>query len=72
MLSVWIIYFSLRLHNFIYEKTEYQELPTSVIKSWMFEAVNEWLEDFSTNPEQYISDRLSQRMERELKEYQAA
>lgn len=58
--------------NFVYEETDYRELPLSVVKAWMFEAIEDFLDDFSTNPQNYISDRLKQKMERELTEQEAA
>lgn len=48
--------------NFVHEQEDYQELPASVIKSFMFKAIEEFLEDFSTNPDKYISDRLVERL----------
>ena len=58
--------------NFVYEKKEYEELPSSIIQTFMFEAISEMIEDFSTNPEQYVSDRILKRMDRELDEYKAS
>ncbi|VEP17132.1 conserved hypothetical protein [Hyella patelloides LEGE 07179] len=44
--------------NFIYAESEYSQIPSFVLVPIMFEAINEWIEEFSTNPEKYISDRL--------------
>ena len=58
--------------NFVYEKEEYQELPASIVQSVMFEAINEWLDKFANEPEQHISDRLTQKLNRLAAEYTAA
>ncbi len=58
--------------NFVHEKEDYQELPASVIKSFLFEAIEEFLEDFSTNPDKYISDRLIERLNELVAENAAA
>ena len=58
--------------NFVYEREEYQELPASIVQSVMFEAINEWLDKFANEPEQHISDRLTQKLDRLAAEYTAA
>ena len=55
--------------NFTYVMEEYQQLPSSVIQSSMFEAINEWLENFSSNPHVYVSDRIIKDLDRKLEEH---
>ena len=55
--------------NFVYVKEEYQELPSSVVQAFMFEAVNEWLDEFSSDPEKYLSDRLLKKINEAAAEY---
>ena len=43
--------------NFIYVESVYSHIPSFVLVPLMFEAVNDLIEEFSTNPEKYISDR---------------
>jgi hypothetical protein len=38
----------------------------------MFEAVNDLIDEFSTNPEKYISDRLREKLDETVSEYLAA
>ncbi len=58
--------------NFIYAESEYSQIPSFVLVPIMFEAINEWIEEFSTNPEQYISDRLREKIDEAVREYLAA
>lgn len=58
--------------NFIFENREYEELPSSMVQSFMFEAVNEFLDDFSTDPHKYVSDRLTKKMDEALAEHSAS
>ena len=58
--------------NFIYAESEYSQVPSFVLVPIMFEAINEWIEEFSTNPEQYISDRLKAKIDEAVNEYLAA
>ena len=58
--------------NFIYAESEYSQIPSFVLVPLMFEAINEWIEEFSTNPEKYISDRLRQKIDEMKHEYLAA
>ena len=58
--------------NFIYAESEYSHVPSFVLVPLMFEAINEWIEEFSTNPEKYISDRLRQKIDEAVGEYLAA
>ena len=58
--------------NFIYAESEYSQIPSFVLVPFMFEAINEWIEKFSTNPEKYISDRLREKIDEAVKEYLAA
>jgi hypothetical protein len=55
--------------NFVFENREYEELPSSVVQSSMFEAINQWLENFSTNPHVYVSDRIIKDLDRKLEEH---
>ena len=55
--------------NFIFENQEYEKLPASVMQSFMFEAVNEFLDNFSTEPQEYVSERLIKKMNEALAEY---
>jgi hypothetical protein len=56
-------------NNFIFENQEYEKLPASVIQSFMFEAVNEFLDNFSTEPQKYVSDRLLKKINEAVTEY---
>ncbi len=58
--------------NFIYAESEYSHIPSFVLVPFMFSAINEWIEEFSTNPEKYISDRLREKIDEAVKEYLAA
>ena len=58
--------------NFIYAESEYSQVPSFVLVPLMFEAINEWIEEFSTNPEKYISDRHRQKIDEAVREYLAA
>lgn len=58
--------------NFVFDNREYEELPASMVQSFMFEAINELIDDFSSEPQKYVSDRLSERMEETLAEYKAS
>ena len=55
--------------NFIFENQEYEKIPSSVMQSFMFDAVNDFLDDFSTEPGKYISDRTLKKMNEALAEY---
>ena len=58
--------------NFIYAESEYSDVPPFVLIPLMFEAINEWIEEFSTNPEKYIGDRLRKKIDEAVSEYLAA
>ena len=58
--------------NFIYAESEYSQVPSFVLVPIMFEAINEWIDEFSTNPEQYISVRLRKKIDEAVSEYLAA
>lgn len=58
--------------NFIYAESQYSQVPSFVLVPAMFEAVNELIEEFSTEPEKYISDRLRQKIDEAVSEYLAA
>ena len=55
--------------NFVFGNQEYEKLPDSIVQSFMFEAVNEFLEDFSTEPQKYVSDRLLIKINEAAAEY---
>jgi hypothetical protein len=57
--------------NFIYAESEYSQVPSFVLVPLMFEAINEWIEEFSTNPEKYINNRLREKMDEVVNEYLA-
>ena len=57
--------------NFIYANSEYSHVPPFVLVPIMFEAVNESIDKFSSNPEQYLSDRLRQKLDEAVSEYLA-
>lgn len=57
-------------NNFIYANEKYEVLPPSIVQSSMFEAINELLEDFSTEPQKYVSDHIIQNLDRKLGDYQ--
>ena len=58
--------------NFIYEESEYSQVPPFVLVPLMFEAVNELIDQFSSSPEKYVSHALRQKIERAVNEYLAA
>ena len=58
--------------NFIYEESEYSQVPPFVLIPLMFEAVNELIDQFSNSPEKYVSYALRQKIERAVNEYLAA
>lgn len=43
-----------------------------VLVPLMFEAINDLIDEFSTNPEKYISDHLRQKIDEAVGEYLAA
>ncbi len=49
--------------NFIYAESEYSHVPPFVLVPIMFEAVNDLIDEFSSNPEKYISDRLREKLD---------
>ncbi len=58
--------------NFIYEESEYSQVPPFVLIPLMFEAVNDLIDQFSSSPEKYLSHALRQKIERTVNEYLAA
>ena len=58
--------------NFIYAESEYSHVPPFVLVPIMFEAVNDLIDKFSSNPEKYISDRLREKIHNAVSEYLAA
>ena len=58
--------------NFICVESEYSHVPSFVLVPLMFEAINDLIDEFSTNPEKYISDRLRQKIDEAVSEYLAA
>jgi hypothetical protein len=58
--------------NFIYAESEYSQVPSFVLVPLMYEAINDLIDEFSTNPEKYISDRLRQKIDEAVSEYLAA
>ena len=55
--------------NFVFAREEYQGLSPTLIQSCLFEAIGELLEKFSTDPEQYVSDRLLKKLNDAAAEY---
>ena len=58
--------------NFIYAESEYSQVPPFVLVPIMFEAVNDLIDEFSSNPEKYISNTLRQKIDETVNEYLAA
>jgi hypothetical protein len=58
--------------NFIYAESEYSHVPSFVLVPIMFEAVNDLIDEFSSSPEKYISDRLREKLDETVSEYLAA
>ena len=54
--------------NFVYERREYEELPNSMLREVVFDAINEFIEKFSTNPEKYVSDRVYAELDKAVAE----
>ncbi len=57
--------------NFIYAESEYSDVPPSVLIPLMFEAVNDLIDEFSSNPEKYINHSLRQKIDEAVNEYLA-
>ncbi len=57
--------------NFIYAENEYSQIPSFVLVPLMFEAVNDLIDEFSSNPEKYMSDRLREKLDEAVNEYLA-
>ncbi len=55
--------------NFICAKPNYEYIPLSKIKDYLFEAINNFTEDFATNPEKYLSESIFKRLEMDLRNY---
>ena len=58
--------------NFIYAESEYSQVPPFVLVPIMFEAVNDLIDEFSSSPKKYISDRLREKLDEVVSEYLAA
>ncbi|MEY4518559.1 MAG: hypothetical protein RLZZ499_1158 [Cyanobacteriota bacterium] len=58
--------------NFIYAESEYSHVPSFVLVPIMFEAVNDLIDEFSSSPKKYISDRLREKLDEVVSEYLAA
>ena len=58
--------------NFIYAESDYSHVPSFVLVPIMFEAVNDLIDEFSDNPEKYISARLREKINVAVSEYLAA
>ena len=58
--------------NFIYVESEYSDVPPFVLIPIMFEAINDLIDEFSSNPEKYISNTLRQKIDETVNEYLAA
>ena len=58
--------------NFIYAESEYSQVPSFVLVPLMFEAINDLIEEFSTNLEKYINDLHRQKIDEAVREYLAA
>jgi hypothetical protein len=58
--------------NFIYAESEYTHVPPFVLVPIMFEAVNDLIDEFSTNPEKYINQSLREKLDEVVSEYLAA
>ncbi len=58
--------------NFIYAEKEYSHVPPFVLVPIMFEAVNDLIDKFSSNPEKYVSHALRQKIDEAVSKYLAA
>ena len=58
--------------NFIYEGSEYSQVPPFVLIPLMFEAVNELIDQFSSSPEKHVSNVLRQKIDEAVNEYLTA
>jgi hypothetical protein len=58
--------------NFIYVESEYSDVPPFVLIPIMFEAINDLIDEFSSSPEKYISDRLREKIDEVVAQYLAA
>lgn len=52
--------------------SKYSQVPPFVLVPLMFEAINDLIDEFSTNPEKYIGDRLREKIDETVNEYLAA
>ncbi|MDJ0595851.1 MAG: hypothetical protein QNJ72_38695 [Pleurocapsa sp. MO_226.B13] len=57
--------------NFIHAESEYSQVPPFVLVPLMFEAVNDLIDKFSSNPEKYINHSLRQKLDETVREYLA-
>ena len=57
--------------NFIYAESEYSDVPPFVLIPLMFEAVNDLIDKFSSDPEKYINHSLRQKIDEAVNEYLA-
>jgi CRISPR/Cas system-associated protein Cas10 (large subunit of type III CRISPR-Cas system) len=57
--------------NFIYAESEYSDVPPFVLIPLMFDAINDLIDEFSSNPEKYISKALRQKIDEVVAEYLA-
>jgi hypothetical protein len=57
--------------NFIYAESEYSDVPPFVLIPLMFEAINDLIDQFSNDPEKYISNALRQKIDETVSKYLA-
>ena len=57
--------------NFIYAESEYSNVPPFVLIPLMFEAINDLIDQFSNDPEKYISNALRQKIDQTVSKYLA-
>ena len=57
--------------NFIYAESEYSDVPPFVLIPLMFEAINVLIDQFSNDPEKYISNALCQKIDETVSKYLA-
>lgn len=53
--------------NFVFESPEYCDVPADVFELLLFQALEELVEDFSTNPSKYLKSNHLEHIERTAK-----
>lgn len=55
--------------NFVYESSEYCDVPADVFELSLFQALEELIEDFSTHPSKYLKSNHLEHIKRTALDY---